>query len=572
MWRPRSPAYGAASSDAGDLASIRSARTVSRAPLDADDTTSRDSMLVSGGTSLARLTGVARVVIIGAVLGPTAFGNAFQITNSLPNLIYYGFLAGSLVSSLLVPALVRHLVAGDAAHVPVVARGFLGLALAGSAATLPIMVLGLPWLLQLASAGTPAKTADEQVRLVAVLAVLTAPQILLYAVAGTGAAVMYAHRRFALPACAPALENLGMIVVFGICAATYGIRHDDGTVPLGECLLLGLGATAAVGLHAGLQWWGARRCGVVLVPGRGWAVPEVRAIVARAIRSMSQAGLLATQTVAMLLVMSRVPGGVVALQIALNFYFLPLALIATPVGLAALPRLARLHQRADPAFWDAYARGVMLALFLVVPASVGYVALAPSIARVVGVGQMATVEGYDLIAGALAMLSLGLAGAAVFFISTQASYARDDSRRPLRSMAVQTVVCLVLIGLAVTLAPDAALVRTVPAAYAVSCLVGAAHLFVTVTEGAPSAARCCRQAGGRVLVGTIAMLPAVAVVVLTVPQLVPGRLGALLAVLGGTLTGALAFGGSQALLRAPELFWLRSAFRSRAAAVEVGVP
>jgi peptidoglycan biosynthesis protein MviN/MurJ (putative lipid II flippase) len=213
----------------------------------------------------------------------------------------------------------------------------------------------------------------------------------------------------------------------------------------------------------------------------------------------------------------------------------------------------------------------MLALFLVVPASVGYVALAQPIARVVGVGQMATTQGYDLVAQALAMLSLGLAGAAVFFISTQASYARDDSRRPLRSMAVQTVVCLALIGLAVSVSPDAALVRWVAAAYAVSCLVGAAHLFVTLTAGAPAVARCCARAAGRVVVGSLAMLPAVLAVVLTVPHLVPGRLGFLLTVLGGSVVGALAFGVSQALLRAPELSWLRFVFRSRADPLEVGV-
>ena len=569
MRRVRIPADGTAA----DPDSVASARTVARTPLDADDTTSRDSVLVSAGTSLARLTGVVRVVVIAAVLGPTTFGNAFQITNSLPNLIYYGFLAGSLVSSLLVPALVRHLVAGDRARVPVVARGFLGLALAGSAATLPFMVLGLPWLLRLTSAGIPDATADAQVRWVTVLALLTAPQVVLYALAGTGAAVMYAHRRFALPACAPALENVGLILVFGICAATYGTSHQGGRVPLGELLLLGVGATAAVGLHAGVQWWGARRCGVTLVPTRGWAVPEVRAIIARAVRSMTQAGLLATQTVAMLVVMARVPGGVVALQIALNFYFLPLALIATPVGLAVLPRLARLYQGGElVTFWDAYARGVMLALFLVLPASVGYVVLAQPLARVVGVGQMATPEGYDLVAGALAMLAVGLTGAAVFFITTQASYARDDFGRPLRSMAVQTAVCLALIGLAVALAPEADLVRAVAAAYAVGCLAGATHLFVTMTAGARAAARCCLRAGGRVLLGSIAMLPVVLVVVLTVTHLVPGRLGDLLAVLGGSLAGALTFGLSQALLRAPELFWLKSVFRRGSAPVEVSLP
>ena len=59
---------------------------------------------------------LARFAVVGAVLGPTFFGNTYQFTNSLPNLVYYGFLAGSLFSSLLVPALVRHIDAGTGAR------------------------------------------------------------------------------------------------------------------------------------------------------------------------------------------------------------------------------------------------------------------------------------------------------------------------------------------------------------------------------------------------------------------------------------------------------------------------
>ena len=51
----------------------------------------------------------ASSVLIGAVLGPTALGNTYQLTNNLPNLLYYGFLAGSLFSSVLVPHLVADL-------------------------------------------------------------------------------------------------------------------------------------------------------------------------------------------------------------------------------------------------------------------------------------------------------------------------------------------------------------------------------------------------------------------------------------------------------------------------------
>ncbi len=66
-----------------------------------------DSITVAAWTIVSRVTGLLRFAVIGAVLGPTFFGNTYQFTNSLPNLVYYGFLAGSLFSSLLVPALVQ---------------------------------------------------------------------------------------------------------------------------------------------------------------------------------------------------------------------------------------------------------------------------------------------------------------------------------------------------------------------------------------------------------------------------------------------------------------------------------
>ena len=78
--------------------------------------TAGDSITVAAWTIVSRVTGVAEVRRSSArYSAPTFFGNTYQFTNSLPNLVYYGFLAGSLFSSLLVPALVRHIDAGDRA-------------------------------------------------------------------------------------------------------------------------------------------------------------------------------------------------------------------------------------------------------------------------------------------------------------------------------------------------------------------------------------------------------------------------------------------------------------------------
>jgi len=101
------------------------------------------------------------------VLGPTFFGNAYQFTNSLPNLIYFGLLAGSLFSSLLVPALVEHVDAGNREASERVAGGFLGMTLVALLAGVPLAVVFGPVVLSLAATGAgtgAAAAAQEHVR------------------------------------------------------------------------------------------------------------------------------------------------------------------------------------------------------------------------------------------------------------------------------------------------------------------------------------------------------------------------------------------------------------------------
>lgn len=519
--------------------------------------TTGDSLRVAAGTGLSRVTGVLRVLVVGAVLGPTWFGNAYQVTNSLPNLIYYGFLAGSLVSSLLVPLLVRQLDLGRSDRAGAMCGGFLGVIFIGATVVIPLAAWGLPRLL--AVVGSDSGDPGGQAELARFLVLMTLPQIYLYAVAGTGAAVLYANRRFTLASLAPAAENLGVIAVLAAVAVRYGsARNGAGDVPAGELLLLGLGSTAAVGLHAGLQWWGALRCGVTLRPRRGWRDPEVRVALGRAGHSVAQAGLLALQVLALLLVASRISGGAVALQIALNFYYLPLAMVATPVGIALLPRLSRLDQAgATVDYLETLLRGLMLALFVVLPASAGYVVAARPIAHVVAVGQMATPEGLEMIATALVALSFGLVGQAVFFIATQASYARGDTTTPLRSMALQTVVCCALCAVAMATARGTALLPLVAGAYAAASLIAGAHLLLRVVQRSASFLWRLVQSVTRVAAGIAVMLLPLLAMTSASPVLVDGRAGWALGLAASALTALLCYLAVQAVLRAPELHWLR---------------
>ena len=46
-------------------------------------------MVVSAWTLVSRTTGLGRVIVIGAVLGPTFLANTFVATNTIPNMAYF---------------------------------------------------------------------------------------------------------------------------------------------------------------------------------------------------------------------------------------------------------------------------------------------------------------------------------------------------------------------------------------------------------------------------------------------------------------------------------------------------
>jgi len=514
-----------------------------------------DSLTVAAWTTVSRITGVAEFAVIGAVLGPTFFGNTYQFTNSLPNLVYYGFLAGSMFSSLLVPALVRYLDAGDRRASERVAGGFLGMSLASIAALAPLAAFAAPLVLRLAAAGQAA--AAGEVRVGRLLVLMVIPQIFCYAVIAASSAVMNARRRFALPAAAPAMENLGTIAVLLAVAVIYGTGSDVGSVPTGEVLLLGLGSTGAVAAHAAVQWWGARRAGVTLLPRPGWRDPEVRAVIRRALPSLGQAGLVALQMLAMLTIANRLPGGVVAFQIALNFYYLAIAMGATPVAVSLLPRLSRMHADGDvAAFRDTVRHGLALGFFLTVPAAVGYLALAGPLARAISFGRMDGPAGVTMVAVSLAALSAAVVSQTAFVIETYACYARKDTRSPLRSMVVQAAVFLALAPAAL-LASGWAVVLALGLAQSAAVTVAACHLTARLW-------RRIGQSGTLRLTPSLTKFAAGAVIMagpawLTATEIQHwlGRpAGPRLAVVAAAVAGCAVYMGFQALWRSPEIGWL----------------
>ena len=515
-----------------------------------------DSLTVAAWTVVSRITGLARVAVIGAVLGPTYAGNTYQFTNSLPNLLYYGFLAGGFFSSLLVPALVRHIDVGDRRASERVAGGFLGVTLTAMLAIAPVAIILGPLALKIAALGGPHAVGGAEVRVGRLLIMMFIPQMFLYGVVGTASAVMNSRLRFALAAGAPTVENLGTIAVLVATAAVYGTGRSISDLPTGEILLLGLGSTAAVALHAATQWWGARRAGVVLLPRPGWRDSEVMAVVRRALPALAQAGLDAVQLLALLIAADRLPGGIVAFQIAWNFYNLANNLGTAPVALSLVPRLARMHLDGDAtAFRDSLVRGLALGFFVTIPAAAGFLVLAMPLATATAFGQMDSAAGVAMVAAALVPLSAAVVGQTIFMIATYASYAREDTRSPLRSMILQAAVCLAVVSLSL-LVHGTAVLFVLGLAVSASVVVAACHLTARMWRALGRGTQRLAPSLARFVAGAAVMAGPAWFTATAVPGWLGRPLGPRLGIVAAALVGATVYVAAEALWRTPEVGWL----------------
>lgn len=437
-----------------------------------------DSRTVAVWTLVSRVTGVGRVVAIGAVLGPTYFGNLFQTLNSLPNIVHV-MLIGQLITALLVPALVRHLDLKDRVGADRLANGFLGTIILVASVVIGICILAAPFILDLVTAPVADSVVREgQMRLGWPLLVLLLPQIILYGVASTAIAVQQAHRKFALPAAAPALENIGTIAVMGASAWLYGTGMDVNDVTVPQLILIGVGSTIAVGLHAAAQWWGAYRLGITLVPGSGWRNREVHQIIRLAIPSSGYAALNSMTLFGLLVVAGAIPGGAVAIQIGFNFFSLPIALGAQPAAAALLPRLSRGFDQGNQAAMNSiYRDSLAIAAFVALPASLMFISLPATLSQIVSFGEMASLTGTSLVAAAIGSLGLGVLGEAAFIVSTSAAYACRDAISPFRATILRTLITFAGMMLALAALEGIAIIWALGLSFSAASLISAVYLY-----------------------------------------------------------------------------------------------
>ncbi|HEY2207632.1 MAG TPA: lipid II flippase MurJ [Pseudonocardia sp.] len=497
------------------------------------EATARNSLTVVVWTLLSRVAGLLRVLVIGALMGPTYFANIFQAGYVLPNTIH-STIAGPILAMVLIPTIVRALdQSGPERAREVLGRiggRIVGVA-AGGAGLLMVLSPLVAWTF---TAGVPDPQRHRAWVLTVILILFVAPQVVLYGIAALGVAAQQSHGRFALAAAAPAIENVGTIITVLAVSWAYGTGLEVDQAPTAMMIWLGIGTTLSVVLHAGLQQYGVYKCGMLTLPRRGWKTdPESRDAVRRVLRSIPVAACPSATNYILTAISGTVPGGVLVVQLSYQVYYALSFLGTRAVSMAALPRLAEAAGSGDnQRFGKAWRQGLFFAVVAGLPSLFLLAAFSGPTADLLANGEMREAALIGELTVCLAVAAFAQMSGGIHDFGRQALFSRLDDRGPRIASFVGLFVG-VSVAVSTLLLPAggarlAGLLIAVLAGESASAITVLARLRLAMRPEAFTT----RTHVLAVVLPTVAMIPIVIAGRWLVGHLDPGRLEELFLLLG----------------------------------------
>ena len=391
------------------------------------------SLIVSMGTMLSRVLGLARDVVFANLLGAAPNADAFFVAFKIPNFLRRLFAEGAF-SQAFVPVLTEVKEGGTHEQVKAMVNrvaGVLGGSLFVLTATAMLMA---PWVALIFAPGFSRDAA--KLALTADLIVWTFPYLMLISLTGFCGAILNTYGRFAIPAYTPVLLNLSLISAAVLWAPTMAEPAMG--------LAMGVALAGVVQLLFQLPSLHALK----LTPKPVWDTgdPGVRKILVLMVPalfgvSVSQINLLFDTVLASLL-----PDGSVAwLYYSDRLTELPLGVFAIAIATVILPTLSALNTRADSdAFSQTLVWAIRNVLLIAVPATVALWILAePILATLFQYGAFSEGD-VTMAAASLRAYTLGLGAFMLIKVLAPGYYARQDMKTPVKIGIIAMVSNMVL--------------------------------------------------------------------------------------------------------------------------------
>ena len=387
----------------------------------------RAASLVMALFIVSRVLGLLREVVIARQFGTSAEMDAYWAAFRLPDFLFY-VVAGGALGSAFIPVFTGYLTRDDlpgAWRLASAVISWIILILAGLGGLAALLA---PWLVQ---TFLPDFTLTQQALTTELMRWMLISTVI-FGVSGVLMGILNAKQHFLLPALAPVVYNVSIILGALLLGPLWGVRGLTAGVVLG-----------AAG-HLLVQIPGLIQQRMQFRPQFAWGNPQLYEV--GRLMAPRVLGLAAVQlnfVVTTILAATLAVGSITALNYGWIIMLLPQGVIAQSVATALFPTLAALVARGEQTEMRRIF-GITLRnlLFLTLPATAGLIILREPIIRLLLERGEFTAESTVLTASALGFFGLGLVGHAVVEITTRAFYALKNTKTPVAIAVIAMILNL----------------------------------------------------------------------------------------------------------------------------------
>jgi putative peptidoglycan lipid II flippase len=477
----------------------------------------RASSVMAVGTIISRITGFIGGVIMIATLGTALLADAFNVANTMPNILY-NLLVGGALTAIFVPQLVRAFDDADGGHL-FASR----LVTTISGILLALVVIGVIFAPQLVylyapSFSTPGFETEREIAIAFTRYCL--PQIFFLGLFTMLGQVANARGSFAPLMWAPIANNLVVIVVFSAFLLKWPTVNVDSITDT-QIQILGWGTTAGIIIQALILIPVVKRSGIRIRPkwgvaglGKsfslaGWTLVYVL---------ISQIGYLITVNVATTAAVESAKAGIATgvgftpFKNAYLIMLLPYSIVTISIVTALLPHMSKLaiNKKIDDVKAQLL-RAIKTVGVLTIPSSVAFLLFGPLITEVLFFGISKDDGIY--IGYVLSALSLGLVAFSINLVLIRGFNAFEDTRTQVWSILIINIISVGLSYLFLAVLPSDWVTVGLGFAFSASYLIG---LFITLRllkkhTGVIHIREFIGQHGRLLSASLIAMLPVFAI-------------------------------------------------------------
>lgn len=385
---------------------------------------------VGGNTSLSRILGFVRDLVIARLFGANAATDAFVVAFKIPNLLRRLFAEGAFAAAF-VPVLSEYKTTRSFSDLKTFVdhvAGTLGLALLIISL---LGVLGAPVLIMIFAPGWyfgdtgNAPLAVEMLR-------LTFPYLLFISLTAFAGGILNTHGQFGVPAFTPVLLNLSLIAA----ALWLAPLLDEPIMALAWGVLIAGVAQFAFQLPF---LYRLKLLPRFTVAPRDSGVRKVLKLMGPAVfgASATQIGLLLNTLIASLLI----EGSMSWLYYSDRLMEFPVGILGAALATVILPHLSKTHFGSTPAeFSRLLDWGTRWSLFFGVPAAIGLFLLAGPLISTLFQSAVFTPRDVAMASYSLMAYSFGLLPFLLIKVYAPGFYARQNTRTPVRFAIIAIVV------------------------------------------------------------------------------------------------------------------------------------